>query len=72
MRILEYGDRLIEIVISYPVGDDPVTLECTDLGSEMLFSIFREETGELVLRASSDRIPLDLLPMVAKIAEQDL
>ncbi len=72
MRVFDFKSMLIELTFLYPSNDDPVTPECCDLRSEMLFSIFRDAIGELMLRAASNRIPLDLIPIVAEIAEREL
>ena len=72
MHVFEHNNRLIEVVFVAPANDDPVRLECTDLRSEMLFDIHRDVVGQLLLRAFSDRIPLDLIPVVSRIAEEGL
>ena len=72
MSVFEYKQRLIEVIFVSPTNDDPVTLECTDLRSEMLFTIFRDKAGELVFRSLSENIPLDLIQMVATMANEGL
>jgi hypothetical protein len=72
VEVFEFGTRLIEVTILYPSNDDPVTLECFDLRSEMLFTMFRDPSGELVLRAHAEDIPLELIATVATIARERL
>ncbi len=72
MPIFEFRDMLVEVLFVYPASEDPVTLECTDLRSEMLFTITRLSGEGLVLSPISKQIPLDLIAKVAAMAEEGL
>lgn len=72
MPVFEFNAMLVEVTFLYPTAGEPVTLECFDLRSEMLFSIFRNPSGDLVLKAYSENIPLDLVPVVAEMVQEGL
>lgn len=72
MPTFEYKERLIEVLYVAPVGSDPVRLECTDLRDQMLFAIHRDSDGMLLFQGFSDRIPVDLIHLVSRMAEENL
>lgn len=74
METITYRGRLFELSVVGDTVNDELTLECWDLTPDggLLFTLVRDETGALQLRALGGSIPLDLLEQVAAIAGTEL